>query len=274
MRKLILAGGLLLLFYQVVTAQSPLHSFSVAYAASTAGSRFHADPFSFLLNPAALATVPTAGAGLFAERRFNLDALRTLTLAAAVPASYGNTGATIRYYGNAVFNEIKASLVFARSLGKKVDVGAQFNYHTLHLSGYGNAAALTGALGFLIHVTERFHTGISVDNPVGGHFGINKEEQLSTVYQFETGYDVSDKLFLHTAVIKESFQPVTVNAALHYWPASQVVTKLGVSSDTGSWWVSAGYVLASFRVEISVSSHPQLGLTPGILLLFNPTKKK
>jgi hypothetical protein len=42
-----------------------------------------------------------------------------------------------------------------------------------------------------------------------------------------------------------------------------------MSSATSSVWFGLGLSFKSFRLDVTTSYHPQLGLTPGLLLLFD-----
>ena len=95
------------------------------------------DPFSFTGNQAALANTKHAGVGLYGERRFLLHETSSYTLAAAIPTQLGNFGLQLNYSGFKNFNENKIGLAYARSLGKKVDIGVQFNYYGYRIPAYG-----------------------------------------------------------------------------------------------------------------------------------------
>ena len=139
-------------------------------------------------------------AGVYGERRFMLDELSLYQLAIAVPASSGNFGVKAGYYGFSEYNESQIGLAYARKLGTKLDVGVQFNYNGVQISGYGNATAVNFEIGTVIHLTEKLNAGIHAYNPVGGKFGKNAEEKLASVYTVGLGFDASDKFFVRNKI--------------------------------------------------------------------------
>lgn len=95
--------------------------------------------FSFTSNQAALAGAKFAAVGVYGERRFMLEETSLYGLALALPTkNLGNFGVMVNYSGFSNFNENKAGLAYARSLGSKVDIGIQFNYYgyRIHLRKY------------------------------------------------------------------------------------------------------------------------------------------
>ena len=83
------------------------------------------------------------------------------------------------------------------------------------------------------------------------------------------GYDASSKFFISAAIEKEEDQPVNVNAGLQYKFLPQLLARAGMSTATSSAWIGLGLTFKSLRMDITTSYHPQLGITPGLLLLFN-----
>jgi hypothetical protein len=69
---------------------------------------------------------------------------------------------------------------------------------------------------------------------------------------------------------------VNVNAGFQYKFTSQLLARAGISSATTSGWAGIGLLWKAFRLDVTASYHSQLGVTPGLLLLFNfksPTSK-
>lgn len=240
-----------------------------AYTGFGAYSINHADVFSFTANQASLAQIKSISAGVYGERRFLLKELNNYTAAIGLPASSGNFGLKANYTGFSDYNETALGLAYGRKLGNKVDIGAQFNYHGIKISGYGNASAISFELGTIFHITEKLHAGVHTNNPVGGKFGKGQQEKLSSVYSFGIGYDASEKFLVSTEIQKEEDQPVNVNAGMQYKFLPQLLARAGVSSATSSIWLGLGLTIKTFRLDITAGYHPQLGITPGLLLLFD-----
>ena len=81
------------------------------------------------------------------------------------------------------------------------------------------------------------------------------------------GYDASEKFLVSAEIEKEEDQPVNVNAGFQYKFIPQLLVRAGMSSATSSAWVGLGLTVKTFRLDITTSYHPQLGVTPGVLIL-------
>jgi hypothetical protein len=249
------------------TLRSPV---AATYTGLGAYSLTHADVFSFGSNQASLAQLKNAAVGVYGERRFMLEELNNYTAAIGLTTRSGNFGLKANYYGFSDYNETQLGLAYGRKLGKKVDVGAQFNYHGISIAaGYGNSSAISFELGTVVHISDKLHAGIHTRNPVGGKFGKDGEEELSSVYTLGMGYEASEKFFASAEIQKEEDRSVNVNAGLQYKFIPQLLVRAGMSSSTSSGWLGVGLKIKSFRLDITANYHPQLGVTPGLLLLFD-----
>jgi len=273
-RKFLLTLILVLLKISLLPAQTLRKPVSANYIGLGAYSLNHADVFSFTSNLASLAQLKTAAAGVYGERRFLLDELNNYTAVLALPTSTGNFGLKTNYYGFSDYNETQLGLAYGRKLGTKVDIGAQFNYHGIRIAGYGNASAISFEIGAVMHISDKLHAGVHFANPVGGKFGKDQQEKLSSVYTIGLGYDASAKFFISAEIEKEEDQPVNVNAGMQYKFLPQLLARIGMSTSTSSVWFGLGLNIKSFRIDVTTSYHPQLGITPGLMLLFNFNKKE
>lgn len=119
---------------------------------------------------------------MYGERKFLLSELNNYTTVFGLTMQSGNFGLKAGYYGFSDYNETQLGLAYGRKLGDKVDLGAQFNYNGIRIAGYGNDAAISFELGTILHLTDKLHAGIHVNNPVGGKFGKDQQEKLSSLY--------------------------------------------------------------------------------------------
>ncbi|MEI9944458.1 MAG: hypothetical protein WDN26_09605 [Chitinophagaceae bacterium] len=268
-----------LLIFSLITGLSVPGQFlkkpiAVAYTGLGAYSLQQADVLSFSANQASLAQIKNAAAGVYGERRFLLAELNNYSGAFALPTSSGNFGLNVNYYGFSDYNESQLGLAYARSLGSKVDLGVQFNYNNIRIAGYGTASAISFEIGTIMHITDQLHAGIHVNNPVGGKLGKDQQEKLPSVYTAGLGYEVSEKFFVSTEIIKEEDRPVNINAGMQYKFLPQLLARAGVATATSSLWLGVGLSWKTFRVDITSTYHPQLGITPGLLILFNFKNKE
>lgn len=248
-------------------AQSMRYPASLPYTGLSAYSREQADPLSFTANPGALAGVKQAGVAIFGERRFMLAATSAYRLAGVVPTPMGNFGLQLDYAGFKNFHEQTVGLCYARSLGPKIAVGIQFNYYGYGIPVYGTSSALTAEAGMVVQLSNKISWGMELYNPVGGKMGKGGTEKLAAVYRSGLGYDASENFFVSTELVKEEDMPVDVVAGFQYHFASKFFVRGGILTGTGTAYAGVGAGWGNLRVDLSAGYHPQLGFSPGLLLM-------
>ena len=253
-------------------AQTLRSNLSMPYLGLSAYSTKQTDPFSFTGNQAALARTNAVGIGVYGERRFLLAELNDYGLAAVLPTKLGNFGLQVNYSGFKYFSEKKAGLAYARSLGSRVDVGVQFNYYGYSVPEYAAASAINFEAGAIFHFSGRLNAGVHLYNPVGGKLGKEGDEKLASVYKLGVGYDASDDFYFSVEIIKEENAPINVTAGIQYRFKKQFFLRAGFRSDNSIGFGGLGFLYKGLRIDVAASYHPQLGITPGILLIYNPKK--
>jgi hypothetical protein len=269
LRKIICLFFIYIIFVNILNAQSLRYSVGMPYINLGAYSTKQLDPFSFTSNQAALAQIKDAGVGIYGERRFLLAENSVYGLAVAVPTKKGNIGLQVNYAGFANFNEQKAGLAYARSLGSKVDVGVQFNYYGYKIPAYNNASTINFEVGAIVHVTDKINAGVHVYNPVSAKLGKDGEEKLAAAYKLGLGYDATDNFYFSTEIVKEEDQPINVTGGVQYHFKKQFFARAGFRTDNSTGFAGIGFIVSDFRIDVATSFHPQLGISPGILLIYN-----
>lgn len=230
--------------------------------------------FSFAANTAALAGCKTFTAGFYGERRALLKALSLYQLAAAAPTAAGNFGLQAAYFGSVHYSETKVGVAHARHLGPKVSVGLQFNYWKVQIAGYGGAGAVNCEAGLLFHLTGQLHAGFQVYNPGGTRLRALANEKLPLVLSGGIGYEAAPHLFLGAEVIKGEGAPVDLQASVLYRPDKKLAVRAGYATATAAFYFGAALAVKDCTVDVSLSCHPRLGLTPGLALTFQQPESK
>ncbi len=272
MKKLL--ALLVILTGYTLPAQITRSPLSTRYTGVGACSKNFTDAFSGATNQAALAatTVPTAA--VYGEKRFMLDALSNYFAAITLPCTSGGIGFSMHYFGGAGFSTAQLGLGYGRKLSDNASLGAQVNYNTIQVPGYGSAGTINFELGTLWHIGEKWHLAMHVYNPTGGKFGKQGSEKLASVYTVGAGYEASDKFFMGAELNKEEDQPADVSLAMQYVFAKQLLARAGISATGSNYFFGLGIKWKTFRVDAATTWHPQLGFTPGLLLLFDLKEKK
>jgi len=262
------------LFASTAISQALRKPVAARYIGLGAYSKNHIDAFSFTSNQAALAQIKNTSVGVYAERRFLLSSINMYSAVAVLSTRQGNFGIQADYFGFKNYNESQMGLAYAKSLGSKFDLGIKFNYYGFRIPAYGNASTINFELGAIAHLSEKLHAGLHAYNPVGGKLSKTDSEKLSSIYKFGIGYEASDNFFVSTEIIKEEDQSVNVDAGFQYNFLKQFFVRAGISTETTNSYAGAGISWKIFRLDITGGYHPQLGFTPGLLLIVNFNKKE
>lgn len=268
MQNLIL-GSWAMISCLVMKAQEIRAPLAAPYPSMTAYSRSFSDAFSSLSQPAATVTVPRSSFACYGEHGFLLAELGLYRLGIVLPVSSGRFGFQAAYAGSPLSRRSSVSLGYARKLGKWLDLGLRFNYHALRISGYGQAQAPSVDAGVRFQVTDRWHTGFSVLHYSRPDHGKVREAALPTLVSLGTGYEFSRKLFLTALLEKEAHRPVNLVSALLYRVLPALEWRMGIATATSQLWGGVGIRLRPFWAHVTAQYHPQLGFTPGLLLLFD-----
>ena len=265
---------ILILINTNLPAQSLRRPIAASYIGLGAYSINHVDVFSFSSNQAALAQIKNPAIGVYGEKRFMLDATNMYSAVAALPTKQGNFGIQADYFGFKNYNESQIGVAYARSLGKLLDIGIKFNYYSFRIPAYQNSSSINFEIGAILHLTARLNAGIHFYNPVGGNLSKTNNEKLSSIYKFGFGYEASENFLMSAEIIKEEDLPVNVNAGVQYNFLKQFFARVGIASENESPYAGAGVSWNSIRLDISASYHPQLGFSPGLMLIVNFKSKK
>lgn len=264
MKRIVLLGFCI---YNMVCAESQVWTRPLAAGIGAAAySTRQVDALSMINNPAALAELNTMAATIYMERRFLVKELSAYSFAAGLPTSKGHFGLAGYYHGDDAYTESKIGLLYARKLGSRINIAAQFNYYGNSVTGYGNTKTIGAELGIVWHLTEQLNAGIHIDHPAAI---IDRKERPVKLYSFGCGYETGDKFFTAIEFIKEEDQPPAINVSIQYRFIENCMVGAGISSLTSSVWMGARFYWEKFQVGVMVVYHNRLGATPGVLLGFN-----
>lgn len=254
-------------------AQIPKPRIQVKYPGPSAYSNRFSDVFSATSNQASLAQLEKASFGVYGEKRFMLKELSSFTSILAAPIKSGTIGFQGDYFGSATYNETQLGLIYARKLTSLFDIGVKFNYYSIRTAGYGTASAINIEAGAIFHINNQLHFGIHAYNPTNSSFGKNNIEKLGYTYKMGLGYEVSSTVFINAEIEKQESQMVNVNVGMQYNLHKKVFIRGGIATLNNNSYVAVCFKTAFARIDVTAAYHPQLGLTPGLLLLMDINKQ-
>jgi hypothetical protein len=250
-------------------AQSLRKPVSASYIGLGAYSMNHEDIFSITSNQAVLAQIENPSVGFFGENRFLLAETNMYSAIVAVPTKEGNFAFQADYFGYKNYNESQLGFAYARKVGTKLDLGIKFNYYSFRIPGFESPSAVNFEIGVICHLTEKLNGGFHIYNPVGGKLSKTENDKLSSVYSFGLGYEASANFLISAEIVKQEDLPVNVNAGVQYNFYKQFFARFGIASQNESPYGGAGVSWKNFRVDVSASYHPKLGVSPGLMLIMN-----
>ncbi len=260
--------------FSSIRAQSVIKPIAGSYVGLGAYSTHFVDVFSVAANQAALARIKEPAFGVYGEKRFLLAETNMYSAIVAIPTTEGNFAFQADYFGYKNYNESQLGIAYARELGSKLDIGIKFNYYSFRIPGYQNSSTVDFEIGAILHLTERIHAGIHFYNPVGGKLSKTENDKLGSVYSFGLGYEASDDFLITVDLVKQEDFPVNVDAAVQYDFTKKFFARFGIATENETPFGGAGVAWDNFRIDVSASYHPQLGLTPGLMLIINLKGKK
>ncbi len=256
-----------------VIAQSLRYPQGAPYTGLGAYSYQFIDAFSTMANQAALARLPAAGGGVYAEKRFLQEKLNSYSAIVALPAGTGGWSLSAHYLGSGEYNESQIGIGYGKKLGR-VDLGVQINYAMMQAAGYGTDGTVIVEIGTIWHITGKAHAGIHIYNPSGGKYGKQETEKMAWQYKAGGGYEVSENVLVSADIIKQEDKAVNVQVGMQYTVHNRLLLRAGIATAATTPWLGAGWTWKNVRVDITGTYHPQLGVTPGLLLLFSAKQAK
>jgi len=221
----------------------------------TAYSILHAELIAASSNPASISQLKKFSIAIASERKYLLKELNSYLITAGVAHTSGNFAVTAIYSGFADHNESTIAIAYGKKMGKLIDLGVQLNYYRVSFGGgYGSGGSPGAVIGTIWHLHEKVHTG----------FAIRKSEKPQ--YEWGIGYESSDQFLFSLIISKETDRPVNINCGIIYSPARQLSFKAGIFTVSSSPWIAATFIKKQIKIEILSAWHPQLGVSPGLIL--------
>jgi hypothetical protein len=245
---------------------------AILHGLSAGGSR-GAEAFLFATNQAVLPDSAGLYIGLFSERKFGLRELEAHQVAVLIPIHGAYFGVSGSYTGNLAYREGGLSLAYGLNLGSKAALGVQFNRYVVRTRGYSVTSSVNIEGGLKLQLTPQLQLRLHLYNPTRSKWNKSEEEPLPQVYTLLLAYEVSEKVVLQAAIRKTEGVAAGVVCSIQYDFAPQMVARAGIESATGSVLLGSGLRLKSCWIQLTISKHPQLGFTPGLMLTYHILRK-
>ncbi|MCS6819856.1 MAG: hypothetical protein RMJ53_09075 [Chitinophagales bacterium] len=266
-------------FFLVVVCLLSIQSVYAGGDNFTAGARAAAmgdasvtlsDVFSTTTNQAGLAFMQEVAFGIYADRKFLSATINNFNAAAAVPFSpkIGAFGLSVNYYGNNLYNEIKAGLAYARKFGDKFSAGLQFDYLRFFISEHGEKNIFTLEAGFQYKPWKVLTIGAHIYNPVPYKIDKVFNERLPTVVKLGVGYEPSSKVLIAAEYQQDIYYKPQIKGGVEYRPVKYLHLRAGMQTTPFSFSFGLGALFKGVRLDAGSAFHPVLGFTPQLSIQY------
>lgn len=235
------------------------------------------DFWSISQNQAGLATIKNIGTGLYYENRFLVNELSLKSGAFILPTKTGVFGLSISQFGYSKYNESKIGLAYAKKLWDFLSVGVQFNYFNTYIAeSYGNKGTVLVEAGIRAIPKENLYIGAHIFNPTRSKIAAYNDERIPTIIRVGIGYNFTKKVLVTAETEKDLEHNPVFKAGIEYNFMEHVYFRTGLSSNPEQIAFGLGYEIKGLKADIAFTTHPVLGLTPHISLLweFSHQEKK
>lgn len=244
----------------------------------------HNGAFSVFSNQAGLASTSSVMAGVYGENRFLATDIRLLGAAATLPTKSGTFGLGASYYGVESYGLMRGTLGYGRYLYEKLAIGAEFDFLSLNIDGYGSNSAVTFGVGLQYDINDKISLGAHIFNPLSISFTGQEIDRITSTFKMGLSYVPSEQVGIYLETAKSWHFPASFRGGIEYYLIKQVVLRGGFSTipsriidgrfsaDLATATFGIGLDLKNIQVDFANRFHPVLGHSPMVTLLFKSSK--
>jgi hypothetical protein len=233
------------------------------------------DNWSYFNNPGALGAIENFSSGVSYESRFLLSDLQRQSLAIAIPTKLGVFSIGAFNQGSSEFRNFRSGVGYALKLADHFSAGVQINYQGLRLPDYyGKSRTITGEVGVLLNVTDKWDFGFAVFNLGQNKLSDFQNDRYNTTLRLGTSYKPANTIKIIAEVWKDIDGPVSFKGALEYEPFKQFYMRLGAGNQPSALAFGFGYKWKEFSLNIATAYHQVLGWSPQISFTYEKRNGK
>lgn len=261
-------------FFSLLAVCSTIHVFpqfvhnypAGSITGSGSSSEQSANAFVLSGNPAIAAVVKHLQLAASSESSFLLPQLTSVNTYCIFPLGTMRAGIQLGQSGQANYRRTELAFTGARILGKQALAGVRVGWRQDKFtggypgSGYWNAAA-----GVSWKISPVLWAGSWARWNGSGFY---KGKLIPSLVSLGLAWQPSAACLLQTTWYQERGQAPGIDLSIRYRPTARLETGIGLATAPGVWWWGAGITVRHMRFFVYTGLHPQLGLSPGIALLF------
>lgn len=222
---------------------------------------------SIYLNQAGITGVHNLAFDLSVERRYNLEELTQISLAAIKTFKSGTFGIMASNFGFSAYNEQKIGLAYGRKLAKNISLGGQLDMLRYNIDQVGSSNVFSFEIGMLTHISEQLTLGAHIFSPV--HVKINDIDKIATRFRLGLKYIPSKKIFILADADKTVEKGLEIKIGVGYNPIKVLSLMTGFNTLQSSWHFGALLNIDdTYRIKTAIGSSHVLGNSPAISLQY------
>jgi len=230
----------------------------------------HNTPFDILINPATASFFKGFSVGVCSEQKWGLKKMLSANVSTIWATKNGTWAIPIYINKAGSLSNTTPSLLYARKVSSTIGLAMQVGCDIQQIEKYGTQKYIDTKLGIVAHATPQLHVGVSIHNV---QFLLQKEKlatnkPLSVSYQI--AYEPSKLVVLQMIAQKQQHQDVQLSAGIYYRLHRSLEISMGVNTEGNQFWGSGSFIWKNVQLGVSTTLHPQLGITPGLCLIYNP----
>jgi hypothetical protein len=262
--------GIILIIPNKLSGQSPVNQVGGRALSVSGSSATFSDVWSQFHNQAGIAYLKGVNVGVAFQNQFLVKELSTKAIAFALPLKSGVFGVNYYSFGYTAYNENKAGLAFARSLGKKIAVGIQLDYIYTHIDGeYGNNGIANGEIGILVEPVNNLKVGAHLNNVWRTKRGDYSDEYLPTIFNLGASYLLYEKALLSIEFEKDLDLNPVFKTGLELQLIEKLYFRAGIATNPNIFSFGIAYSFHSIQVDLAFTKHPVLGFSQGISIVYS-----
>lgn len=219
------------------------------------------------LNQAGLAAIKDFAVDISAEKRFNLQDLTNVSIAAAKTLKLGTIGVFVSNFGFKEYSEQKLGIAYARSLHPNLLLGGQFDILRYNIERLGSKNIYSFEFGMQLNLNKDIQIATHVFSP--GRIEVNESTDIGTRFRLGVMYKPSQKVFLLVEADKLIYRSIEYKIGVSYQLVDEVQVRFGINPTVQFYSMGAMVRLKDkYRVSTAIALQDQLGNTPAISLQY------
>ena len=267
MRTTALTLVLVLVYLGKIFAQNSINelgarSTSLGNAYSTVN-----DKFALLNNPGGIGGLKETSALASFKNNYGVSGLNSMAAGALSSLPIGTAGITVFRFGDDIYNEQIASLVYANKFGI-ASLGIRANYVQYTQEGLGSQGNMTIDFGGTASITEVIGFGAYIRNINQAQLKDSREQNLPTLLYAGLSIKPTNKILLAIETEKDLDNDAVFKAGLEYKFLDKFFARTGIKTDDFTNHFGIGFISQKLGIDYAMTWHQTLGLSHELSLAY------